>query len=108
MGETSTARVCDMKVRDFRERRAATFRAATVRERPAERQNQPDSSVTYLITLLAMAVACAAMQPGSVDRWHNVSGAPVVEEHLARAAFEEERMDHGGGGGGAGASHERF
>ena len=30
---------------------------------------------------------------GSVDRWHNAPGTPIVEEHLARAAFEKERMD---------------
>jgi hypothetical protein len=49
--------------------------------------------VTYLITFACYGCRLHGDAAGSADRWHNVSGASVVEEHLARATFEEERMD---------------
>jgi REP element-mobilizing transposase RayT len=49
--------------------------------------------VTYLITFACYGCRLHGDAAGSVDRWHNVSGTPVVEGRLSRAAFEEERMD---------------
>jgi hypothetical protein len=49
--------------------------------------------VTYQITFACYGCRLHGNAAGSVDRWHNVPGTPVVEEHLARSSFEEERMD---------------
>jgi REP element-mobilizing transposase RayT len=49
--------------------------------------------VTYLITFACYGCRLHGDATGSVDRWHNAPGGPVVDEHLARAAFEEGRMD---------------
>ena len=50
-------------------------------------------AVTYLITFAGYGCRLHGDATGSVDRWHHTPGTPIVEEHLARAAFEEGRMD---------------
>jgi len=50
-------------------------------------------TVTYLITFACYGCHLHGHAAGSVDRWHNTPGTPIVEEHLGRAAFEEERME---------------
>ena len=48
---------------------------------------------TYLITFACYGCRLHGDAVGLVDRWHNAPGTPIVEEHLGRAAFEEQRMD---------------
>ncbi len=75
--------------------------SASPAERPAEPRpsgSVPPSvkinvAVTYLITFACYGCRLHGDAAGSVNRWHNAPGAPIVEEHLARAALEEERMD---------------
>ena len=50
-------------------------------------------SVTYLITFACYGCHLHGDGSGSVDATHNVPGTPVLEEDLARAAREEQRMD---------------
>jgi hypothetical protein len=49
--------------------------------------------VTYLIAFACYGCRLHGAAAGSVDRWHHAPGTPIVEEHPARTAFEEERMD---------------
>jgi REP element-mobilizing transposase RayT len=50
-------------------------------------------SVTYLITFACYGCHMHGCESGSVDRAHNVSGTPILEEDSALAAFEGQRMD---------------
>jgi len=49
--------------------------------------------VTYRIPFACYGCRLHGDAAGSVDRWHHAPGTPLVEEHPARTAFEEERMD---------------
>jgi REP element-mobilizing transposase RayT len=49
--------------------------------------------VTYLITFACYGCHLHGNAVGSVDGAHNVPGTPILEEDLARAAFEQQRMD---------------
>jgi hypothetical protein len=49
--------------------------------------------VTCLIAFACYGCHMHGCESGSVDRAHNVSGTPILEEDSALAAFEGQRMD---------------
>jgi REP element-mobilizing transposase RayT len=49
--------------------------------------------VIYLITFACYGCHLHGNAVGSVDPAHHVPGTPILEKNLARATFEEQRMD---------------
>lgn len=49
--------------------------------------------MNYLITFACYGCHLHGSEPGSVDREHNLPGAPTLEVNSRRAAAETERMD---------------